>query len=105
MNGLSIDLAEGTPPVLCVRGELDLATADEFRSALERAVSADPAVVVDMKDVTFIDLCGLRVILEAAESRNGRGPLRLVNAGRVAWLLDLAGLDEDKMSLDLVDGR
>jgi anti-anti-sigma factor len=92
MQGLSIQLAEGSPRVLHVRGEIDLATAPELRTALEE-IASDPAVVVDMEDVSFIDAGGLRVILQAAERRDGAGPLRLVNAARVQWLLKIVGLE------------
>jgi anti-sigma B factor antagonist len=85
--------AEG-PSVLRVEGEIDISTADQLRSALKAALSVDPAVVVDMAGVTFFDASGVRVVLEVAESRDGVGPLTLLNAGRVAWVLELVGLNE-----------
>jgi anti-anti-sigma factor len=94
MPGFSIDLSQGSPRVLHVRGDLDMANAEEFDSALEHAMSADPTVVIDMAGVTFIDGAAMRVILRAAESRNGVGPLTLVNASRVESLFDLVGLEE-----------
>jgi anti-anti-sigma factor len=93
MDGLSIDLTEGSPPVLHVAGELDIATAGQLSSALERALSADPTLVVDLGGVSFVDAAGLHVILEIAERRNGSGPLVLDNAPRVAWLLKVVGLE------------
>lgn len=105
MDGLSIEFTQGSPRMLRVAGELDIATAEKLRVALEQAMDADPAVVVNMNDVTFIDVTGVRVILDAAGSTNGNGPLKLVNAPRVAWLLDLMGLDAHAVSLDFCDGR
>jgi anti-anti-sigma factor len=93
MDGLSIRLAEGSPPVLHVRGELDMANAEEFNAALQDVMSADPAVVVDMAELRFIDVAGIWAILRAAESRNGAGPLTLLNASRIAWLLKVVGLE------------
>jgi anti-anti-sigma factor len=90
--------------VLRVRGELDLASAGQFAAALEKAASANPRLVVDLAGLTFVDVCGLRVILQAAESRNGLGPLPLVNAARIAWLLELVGLDGIR-SIEFRDGR
>ncbi len=90
MAGLWIDVSDGTPPVLRVRGELDLASADELAAAL----SSDRTMRVDMGGVTFIDASGLRAILQVAESMNGSGPVCLLNAGRVARLLKLVGLDD-----------
>jgi anti-anti-sigma regulatory factor len=67
-------------------------------------VAAAPTVIVDLGAVTFIDVRGLRVILRAAESRNGLGPLMLVNADRVDWLLELVGLGKIS-SIVLCDGN
>jgi anti-sigma B factor antagonist len=103
MEALMIQLEDGSPPVLHVHGELDMATADRLRGALEEALSADPTVVVDMAGVTFVDVLGLRAILEVADSLNGRGPLALVNAPRVAQLLGWVGL-EGIPSISVRDG-
>jgi len=98
MELLRIDLLPGEPPGepprLRVEGEIDIATVDQLRGALEQAVSEHPGVVVDMAGVTFIDAVGIRVLLEVAHSRNGAGPLTLVEARRVAWLLELVGLGD-----------
>jgi anti-sigma B factor antagonist len=93
MDGLSIHVADGSPPVLQVGGELDLATAGQLATALQQALAADATVVVDMAEVTFVDASGLRVILQAAESLDGAGPLTLLHAPRVAWLLKVVGLE------------
>src|SRR5262249_22780396 len=92
MDGLSINLVEGSPPVLRVAGEIDMATAESLAAALKEAIAADATVIIDMAGVTFVDAAGLQVILHAAASKNGLGPLTLVNAARVAWLLELVGL-------------
>jgi anti-anti-sigma regulatory factor len=47
-----------------------------------------------MSGVTFIDVSGLHVLLDIGASRNGAGPLTLVNAPRVRRLLALLGLDD-----------
>ena len=92
MDIFSAHLEEGPPRVLRVSGEIDLATAGEFRAALETMLTGS-AAVVDMGDVTFIDASGLRVILQVAQELNGAGPLTLVNAPVVARLFELVGLD------------
>jgi anti-anti-sigma factor len=92
---LDIELIDDvSPPVLRVAGEVDLASAQQLREALRHAVSVDRSVVVDMKGVAFIDAAGLRVVLEAAESLNGAGPLTLRHAPLVARLLKLVGLSD-----------
>ncbi len=94
MDLLKTEFVHGDPPVLQVDGEVDLSTADELRTALEEALSADPKVVIDMGGVTFLDVAGLRVVLQVAASRDGAGPLTLLNASHVGGLLEVVGLNE-----------
>lgn len=68
--------------------------ADEFANALKRALAEDSTLILDLSGLTFIDAAGLRVILHAAASRNGLGPLTLLNADRVAWLLEAVGMQD-----------
>src|SRR5262249_29092187 len=75
MPGLPLGLADGSPPVLHVRGDVDMANAEQLSAAIEHAFSVDPKVVLDLGEVGFIDGAGLRVIVNAAESRDGVGPL------------------------------
>ncbi len=92
MDVVLLEPVGGEPPVLRVGGEVDIASADALAAALAEALAAYSTVIVDMAGVTFIDASGLHVILQAASALNGRGPLTLVHAQRVARLLDLVGL-------------
>ena len=94
MELLSTHFDEGPPRVLHVSGEIDIATADEFRVALEKVLSGGSTALIDMAGVSFIDACGLRVILQVAQTMNGVGPLTLVNAPRVARLFKVVGLGD-----------
>ena len=94
MELLEIELFDGAPPRLRVEGEIDLATADQLEGALTKTLSEHPDVVVDLAGVSFLGADGIRVLLGAARSLNGSGPLKLVHAERVAWLLRIVGLDE-----------
>jgi len=94
MELLTAYLEEGPPRVLHVEGEIDLATVDEFRAALEGALSGGSTALVDMGEVTFIDAGGLRVIMQVAESLNGGGPMTLVNATVVSRLLKVVGMTD-----------
>ena len=80
--------------MLRVGGEVDIGSAQELRTALTKALDNDPTVVVDLGEVSFIDASGLRAILHTADSLNGARPLVLVNASRLAWLLELVGLED-----------
>ena len=92
MEALETRLEHGSPPVMYVSGEIDIATAEQLQAALDAALATDGRLVVDMTGVAFIDGTGLRAILRVAESLNGNGPLALVNAPHVARLLELTGL-------------
>ena len=94
MEALKTELIPGDPPRLQVDGEVDLSTADQLRTALDQALSTDARAVVDMAGVTFIDVVGVQAVLDVAARRNGSGPVTLVNAQQVAWLLDIVGLSE-----------
>ena len=89
---------EGARAVLHVRGELDVATADQLHRALAPVV-ADPAVtavVVDLGRLEFCDVSGLRAVLEAAGRLEVRGAaLRLRDPSPlVRRVLALLALDD-----------
>jgi anti-sigma B factor antagonist len=67
----SIDVSEirvGHRSVLAVAGELDIATSDALRIAVEDAVDSGAAEVwVDLTHVQVLDSSGLRVLLGAHE--------------------------------------
>ena len=60
----------GEAVVVTIRGEVDLATAPELESCLQRAFGAAPdGVVLDLEGLTFIDSSGLRVLVALGEGR------------------------------------
>lgn len=88
-----------SPPVdsvtLCaVGGEMDYLTADAFRqSLLEALPTAGAVVVVDLSQVTFFGVAGLRALMEARSwfGHSGRR-LQLITGPRcVDRLLEVAG--------------
>jgi anti-sigma B factor antagonist len=93
----SVDVThEAGVRVIAVRGELDMLTAPDFRSALDDVAKATGAVLVDLCDVTFMDSTGLTALI--------RGRAHLVEQGRrvavaraddgpVARLLELTAVE------------
>lgn len=85
--------------VVAVRGELDLASVDQMRSALASALAECPAeVVVDLSGATFVDSSGLGVIVGAEGRRDasGAGQRRVVVRGAshaVRRVFEVAGLE------------
>ena len=62
-----------------VRGDLDLASAPRLRASLREAVTSHAAhVLLDCKDVTFIDSSAVSVILEAHNALEAQGRYLLV---------------------------
>jgi anti-sigma B factor antagonist len=60
--------------LIAFAGELDLGTVPQLEAELEAAESSSAgAVVLDLRDLTFMDSSGLRVILLAAERARGNG--------------------------------
>ena len=71
------------------RGEIDLATVDAVRAEIT-AAAATGRVVLDLRETTFIDSSGIRLIVEAARETD----LVVVRGGpEVARVFELVGLD------------
>jgi anti-anti-sigma factor len=80
---LQIDVrSERDRIVLCLHGELDLASAPLLQGEIEGA-NADEAtlVVLDLDDLRFIDSTGLRIILAAHERMQERGETLALTRG------------------------
>src|SRR5256885_15752649 len=82
--------------VLDVRGELEISTVDSFQPALEAALSATGAVVIDLCAVTFLDSQGLYALLVFRERLREAGrPLAIARwpDGAVRPALRVSGAD------------
>lgn len=55
-----------------VVGEIDAATVDFLRSALD-ALDHAPTLVIDLSSTSFIDVAGVRVLAACARQRRARG--------------------------------
>ena len=89
------DRSDGTQ-VFRLRGELDMATAPRLARALSTALDAGPTrLAIDLRDLTFIDSAGVRVVLAAGRrARDAGAPLVLRSPCRsVRKVLRLTGAD------------
>jgi anti-sigma B factor antagonist len=69
---------DGEMHVLKLAGELDVATADELERELRRVeLTCVPVIAIDLRDLTWIDSIGLRLIIQA-QQRSAQGTNRLV---------------------------
>lgn len=69
---------------LHVAGELDVVTARHLQRTLQAAQEATPHVVVDVRDVTFIGIAGVRVIAAASDRARRAGDRLVVVRGAYA---------------------
>ncbi len=77
--------------VFVLRGELDVANAEEVKQAL---TAASGSVVVDLSELSFIDSSGLTALVHARDDvcgRGGRLVLRGAN-GSVRRVFEITGL-------------
>jgi anti-anti-sigma factor len=89
--------------LVSARGEIDLVTSPELRAALLDERAQAPLVVLDLRDVTFIDSSGLGVIVgqqKRSQERGARFALAVGGSLPVQRILDLSGLVK---VLDIVD--
>ena len=78
-----------------LRGELDLASAQELTECLQRLSERREHVLLDLDELTFIDMSGLRTVLMAAEAASRDGWTFAVTRGSapVRRLIALARVD------------
>jgi anti-sigma B factor antagonist len=92
---LSVDVRDRPDAtVLAVSGELDMASSPQLTEALERLSSSpERPLVLDLAGLEFLDVTGLRVLLQAQERARQIGvQLSVVNISRgVRRLLKLTG--------------
>ncbi len=89
-----------------VAGELDLATAPQLVRTLREPQLQARLVVLDLRELAFIDSCGVRAIADASTEarRGGRRLVLLRGPANVDRLFTLAGHSEDVEIGDVDDG-
>jgi anti-anti-sigma factor len=90
-------------PRLVVSGELDLASAEQLDAGLKQLESSEPdLIVLDLRELEFMDSTGLRTVIAAdARARERGGRLVVVRAPEeVDRVFRLTRMDQH---LELVD--
>lgn len=78
--------------LLVPQGELDLASAPQLEAAL---FAQKGRVVLDLRELTFVDAAGLRVLVEAdAHSRQDGMRLRFIAGAAVRRLFEVAAVPD-----------
>jgi anti-sigma B factor antagonist len=100
------DIADGTLVVrtakdngthtIALCGELDLANASTAEAALEESLDGDAQVVVDMRELEFIDSTGIALLVAALGRGGDETRVRFIpsTAPAVTRVLELTGLAE-----------
>jgi anti-anti-sigma factor len=104
-TGFSISISDRDGrAVVVLRGELDVATAPDLEAALRERLDAGQDVVVDLRELAFMDSTGLRVLVAAHARVEGGGPSFLIvpppPGAPVAKILAITGVAS---VLDLID--
>jgi anti-sigma B factor antagonist len=87
--------ADGKPSLRLI-GDIDVMNITEIEGVLRRLIGEKPTVlVVDLREVTFLDSAGVRLLLQAHRWQQEAGnSLRVVPGGGMARrVLEVSGLD------------
>jgi len=96
---------DGKAPRVIASGELDLSTAEELDAELKRAeASAPETLVLDLRELQFMDSTGLRVLVSAHARVEGTEQrfliVRPLTGAAIERILAVAGVEQ---VLDFVD--
>ncbi|MER5717544.1 STAS domain-containing protein [Streptomyces sp. NPDC002132] len=82
--------------VLTLSGEIDHHTGDQLRDALHVTGTARPRIVIDMRQVTFMDSSGINILITAYRAvTEADGWIRLAaSTDPVLRVLQLVGVDD-----------
>ena len=89
------EIRDGVRVRVRLRGELDLATAPRLSEALRTLHDRREPILIDLDELSFIDMSGLRVVMTAAARASREGGALSVTPGspQVRRLLALVPLD------------
>ena len=93
----------GNELVVRVSGELDIASAKTFSDEVRQASDSDAsAVILDLSEVSFIDIAGIRALVFAsAQSRSNGDRLRMLRGSEaVKRSLLASGLEQTLQFID-----
>jgi anti-anti-sigma factor len=89
---------DGNEHRLVLSGELDLASADQLETAIREVCSIRAiSLVLDLREVTFIDSSGLRAVIVAGQlcEQHGHGFALIPGPPEVQRLFELTGVAEN----------
>jgi anti-anti-sigma factor len=89
---------DGDAAVVTARGDIDLSTLAKATAALDEARAGAASVILDLREVRFMDTSGLRLVIEEQQRAASIGYRFAVRRGsrRVQRLFEIAGLAGDQ---------
>jgi anti-anti-sigma factor len=104
ISHLSLEVRrEGEGTVVSARGDIDLSTLDQATAALDRARPGAATLILDLREVGFMDTSGLRLVIDEQRRAAKDGYRFAVVPGRrrIRRLFEIAGLaDEHELFVD-----
>jgi anti-anti-sigma factor len=96
---------QGSTLVVVPRGEIDLATVDIVRDAVDRDRQSGQDLVLDLREVGFMDTSGLRYVLELVDRgpREGFGVQLVRGPSAVQRVFEVSGLEPRLPFVDHLD--
>jgi len=94
MSGIESEVLDGIV-LIRLRGEVDLSWSQQVRTAVLAALEKNPAVGVELSEVSYIDSSGIAALVEGFQSARSRGSRFALVAvsDAVRAVLELARLD------------
>jgi anti-anti-sigma factor len=98
-SGFSISVTEqGGRAVVAVTGEVDLATSPDLEEVVLGRLDSGQSVVLDLRELQFMDSSGLRVLIAAhARANEGEAEFAIVRppaGSEVEKILGIAGVEQ-----------
>ena len=97
--------------IVYIQGELDLAVAGQFRSAIEPLIPSDKSVVINLRNLTYIDSTGMGIIIFILKARKEEGKPFIIEdtPPKIKRLFDLTGIskflpEQDKSNASKAEG-
>ncbi len=95
--------AHSRATVVAISGEVDVSNVDLIRARVCRFIAVGPALILDMSNVDFFDVNGIRALLTINRQCTQAGvPWALVTSEAVTLLLDLGDVDDVIPAVDSV---
>lgn len=83
----------GTTLTLSLSGKLDTVSSTSLEKVVQEDLAGLTALIIDMKDVSYVSSAGLRILIAAHKRMKNLGSMKLIHVCEdVKEILDMTGL-------------